>query len=134
MAEREMTPMDHVWNRACGSSSEAPLQAGDRALRDLLRAHGLICNGGVFHVFDCLTAPQIDAAKSGYRFFGLEEAVDLLSRAKDLLDKGDKIGECEAAVDAEYAAVADDSNLVDRFKRHLAANPSDFAPLAPDES
>ena len=30
-----------------------------------------------------LTPPQIEAAKSGYRFFGLEEVVGLLSRAKD---------------------------------------------------
>jgi hypothetical protein len=132
MGKYELSPMDHVWNRACDSFSKASLEAGDRALRDLLRAHGLICNGGVFHVFDVLTAPQIEAAKSGYRFFGLDQVAELLSRARELLDKKDDVGECEQAWDAEYAGFADDPILVERFKRHFNAHPSDFAPLEPD--
>lgn len=134
MARYELTPMDPVWNRACDSFSEAPLQAGDRALRDLLRAHGPICNSGVFHVFDVLTPPQIEAAESGYGFFGLDEVAKLLSRAKRLLDESAGIGEREAALDVEYAALADDRTLVERFRRHFVAKPSDFAPLTPDDS
>lgn len=125
----ELTPRDRVWNRACDSFSEEPLQVGDRALRDLLRAHGMICNGGVFNVFDTLTSQQIEDAKSGYRFFGLDKVVVLLSRAKELLNKEDEIGEIEATMDAEYAEIADDPILVARFRQHFAAKPSDFAPL-----
>ena len=113
MAKYELTPMDQVWNRACDSFSEAPLEAGDRALRDLLRAHGLICNGGVFHVFDMLTAAQIEAAKSGYRFFGLDQVAELLSRARRLLDEKNDLGDYETTMDAEYAKyIPEDSELV----------------------
>jgi hypothetical protein len=132
MGKHKLGPMDHVWNRACDFFSEAPLKAGDHALRDLLRAHGMICNGGVFNVFDTLTAEQIEAAKSGYRFFGLDQVTELLSRARKLLDKGDDVGECEQDWDAEYAGFADDPILLERFKRHFNAHPSDFAPLEPD--
>ena len=135
MAKHELTPPDLVWNRACESFSEEPLRTGDLALRDLIRAHGLICNGGVFHAFDCLTAPQLEAAMSGYRFFGLDQAAKLLLQARKLPDETDEVGDYEAAMDAEYAKyIPDDSELGDRFRRHFAAKPSDFAPLAPEST
>lgn len=133
MADYKLTNLDLIWNRACDSFSTATLGAGDRALRDLLRAHGPICNGGVFHVFDVLSEPQIEAAKSGYRFFDILEVAELLTRAKGLLETEDEIEEYETTIDREYwRCVHDDSHLVERFKRHYAAKPSDFAPLTPD--
>jgi hypothetical protein len=134
MAEYELTQLDRVWNRACDTFPREPLEAGDRALRDLLRAHGAICNGGVFFVFDALSPVQIQAAKAGYRFFELPEVADLLGRARDFLDKGVNIGENESTFDFEYARyVPGDSDLVNRFKKHFAAKPTDFAPLTPDD-
>ena len=134
MAKQELTPIVQVWNRACDSLSQEPLRLGDHALKDMLRAHGLICNGGVFHAFDVLTREQIEAAKSGYRFYGFHEIVDLLSRAKELLDEDAELGEYEERLDRKYSGYIGDSELYEHFKQHFAAKPSDFAPLTPGGS
>ncbi|MCY2925138.1 MAG: hypothetical protein NT031_06805 [Planctomycetota bacterium] len=97
----------------------------------MLRAHGMICNGGVFHVFDTLTEAQIETAKAGYCFFGLGPVARLISRANLLLTgTAEELGDLEAALYAEYASyIPDDSELTSRFERHYAAKPADFAPL-----
>ena len=133
MAKYKLTELDKIWNRACDSFSTEPLETGDRALRDLLRAHNLICNGGVFQAFAVLNEQEIQAAKGGYRFFGLPEVADLLARAKELLDKKVDLEEYEDPFDREYARyVPEESDLQERFKKHHASKPSDFAPLTPD--
>jgi hypothetical protein len=125
----ELTQANMVWNRACG---EDPLRAfpGDRALADLLRAHGLAMNGGVLHAVECLTASELCNAKAGYRFYGLDAAAALLIRARTILDKDDDLEFHVHQLDGQYTdIVPDDSSLVERFEKHLEANPSDYAPL-----
>ena len=102
------------------------------ALRNLLRAHGMICNGGVFHAFETLGEDELEAAKRGYDFFGLSAVVELLNRAEKLIDDEGNLGENEARLDREYEDLASDAELVRRFRRHYAAKPSDFAPPATD--
>lgn len=125
----EMTEADMIWNRACG---EAPLRTrpGDRALADLLRAHGLVMNGGVLHAVECLTSRERSDAESGYRFYGLAPVACLLSRARAILAANEDLELHESQLDREYdGIVPDDTALVERFEEHLKANPSDYAPL-----
>ena len=107
-----------IWNRACG---EDPLRTlpGDRALADLLYAHGLAMNGG----------DELRDAQVGYRYYGFDAVASLLSRAMTLLDKGDYLEDQESELDGEYLAlIPSDSSLVARFEKQLASSPSDFAP------
>ena len=125
----ELTEADKIWNRACG---EDPLRVlpGDRALADLLYAHGLAMNGGVLHAVECMTAEELSDAEAGYRFFGLDGVASLLSRARRIFEAGDELGSHEQKLDGKYVhMIPSDSSLANRFEQQLKCNPLDFAPL-----
>jgi hypothetical protein len=125
----QLIDADRIWNRACGDD---PLRSlpGDRALRDMLRAHGLTMNGGVLHAVECLTAEELTDAEAGYRYFGLGEVAFLLSRARKLFETGDDLDRHERQLDGHYAdLIPSDSSLVELFEKQLKVKPSDFAPL-----
>ena len=127
----ELTEADMIWNRACGGDPLRSLR-GDRALADLLRAHGLAMNGGVLHAVECLTAEELTDAEAGYRFFGLAEVASLLSRARKLFEAADDadLENHEQQLDGQYAVlIPSDTSLVECFERRLKSNPSDFEPL-----
>jgi hypothetical protein len=118
-----------IWNGAWGDD---PLRVlpGDRALRDMLRAHSLTMNGGVLHAIECLTADQLNDAEAGYRFYGFDAVASLLSRARSLNEAGIGQGTHEGQLDKEYDALSSsDESLVVRFERRLKSNPSDFESL-----
>src|SRR5262249_40895856 len=113
-----------IWNRACGEHQLRSLR-GDRALADLLRAHGLVMNGGVVHAVECLTDSELSDAESGYRFYGLDEAAALLSHARTILEADGNLGFRERQLDQQYAdLIPTDSTLVERFQKHLRLCPS----------
>jgi hypothetical protein len=125
----ELTEADKIWNRACG---EEPMRSlpGDRALADLLRAHGLVMNGGVLHAVECLTAGELRDCQQGYRFYGLDGVASLLSRARSAFEGGGDLAEDEQRLNALYTAmIPSDSSVVERFEKHLKSSPSDYAPL-----
>lgn len=125
----DLTETDLIWNRAC---SENPLRGlpGDRALVDLLRAHGLAMNGGVLHAVECLTASELIEAEAGYRFYGLDGVASLLSHARTIFVRGEDLESHEQQLDRQYAAIIpSDSLLAERFQNRLKSNPSEFAPL-----
>jgi len=125
----ELTRADRIWNRACGKD-EMRFLPGDRALADMIPAHGLVMNGGVLHAVECVSDSELSAAVSAYRFFGHDAAANLLLRAKIILDKGVNLDFHEQELDKQYAAIIpDDSFLVERFQEHLEENPSEYAPL-----
>jgi hypothetical protein len=125
----ELTDADMIWNRACGKDQLRSLP-GDRALADLLRAHGLAMNGGVLHAVECLTATELSDAEAGYRFYGLDRVASLLSRARTVFETGDDLGSHEQQLDRQYAAmIPSDSSLVERLGKRLESHPSDYAPL-----
>ena len=128
----KLTEADMVWNRACG---EDPLRAlpGDRALADLLHAHGLVMNGGMLHAVECMTDDEDSDTKAGYRYFGLGDVASLLVRAKGIYDTADDLGSHEQQLDGEYIQLASDSSLSERFEQQLKSRPSDFAPLRPKD-
>src|SRR5262249_40402009 len=98
----ELTQAEMIWNRACG---EDPLRSlhGDRALADMLRAHGLVMNGGVLHAVDCLTASELSDAEAGYRFYGLDAVATVLFRARRIVEAGGDLRDHDQDLDALYA-------------------------------
>ncbi len=129
----ELTDGDRIWNRACGSDQLRTLP-GDCALADMLRAHNLTMNGGVLHAVECLTASELADAEAGYRFYGLGEVSLLFTKARSLFEVDDELEDHELLLDRRYAAlVPTDSFLADCFETRLRSNPSEFAPLRPQD-
>ena len=125
---------------------------GDHALAAMLLAHGHVMNGGVLHAVELMDEAQLAAAKAGYRFFGVELVSDLFCARRTpwmrnccprelerravgdievvVLEEDDHLGDLEPQLDSEYSHyIPDDSALFERFERHVAANPGDFASL-----
>jgi hypothetical protein len=125
----ELTQADMIWNRACGADPLRTLP-GDRALADLLRAHGFVMNGGVQHAVESLTGSALSDALSAYRFYGFDAAASLLSRSNAILEVNDNLGFHEGQLDRQYAEIIpDDCSLVERFQKHLQLSPTEYAPL-----
>jgi hypothetical protein len=128
-----MTDADMIWNRACGEDPPRT-SPGDRALSDMLYAHGLAMNGGVLHAIECMTSEEQSDAESGYRFFGLDGVATLLSCARQIFAAGEDLGSHEQRLDGEYTQlIPSDSSLSERFEKRLKSSPSDFAPLRPKD-
>ena len=122
----ELTDADMIWNRACGDD---PLRAlpGDRALADLLYAHGLAMNGGMLHAVECMTVDEQSDAEIGYRYYGFDEVASLLSRTRGIFEATDDRENHEQQLDSKYAQlVPSDSSLVERFESQLKSKPHDF--------
>lgn len=125
----QLTHSDLIWNRACGEHALRELP-GDRALADLLRAHGLAMNGGVLHAVECLTEDELSAAEAGYRYFDYDEIASLLRGAKVSTLTESDIGGLEHRFDSEYLKLIPcDDSIEARFQSDLMANPSAYAPL-----
>jgi hypothetical protein len=87
-------------------------------------------NGGALHAVECLTATELSDAESGYRFYGLDAAASLLSRARTIMKADDNLEFHERQLDQQYADIIPaDNSLVERFEKHLELNPSEYAPL-----
>jgi hypothetical protein len=129
---------DQVWNRACTLEVD-PRFLGDRALVALLLFHGLAMNGGMLHAFECLKPDELEAARSGYSFFGFQEIADLIIEVGSTFDpnaiyeseeEDDTLDSLESALWQRYTRVIpDDNTLSARFKRHFLYRRSDFAAL-----
>ena len=129
----ELTQTDMIWNRACGEDSLRAMP-GDRALADLLYAHGLAMNGGILHAVECLTVEELSAALAGYRYYGLDDIASLFSRASEIVTSGRDVANYEALLNKEYLQIIpSDGFLSERFENRLKSSPSDFAPLRPND-
>lgn len=125
----ELTEADLIWNRACLGKMASLSSPGDRALRGLLSFHNLTMNGGVLHALEVLGLTELEDAKSGYRFFGLEAVADFLNEAKSISMTAEDLGSWEAKLDRRYDALVPDSTLVACFESKLRRNRSEFAPI-----
>jgi hypothetical protein len=128
----EMSMADLVWNRAALESGGSNPGPGDRALADLLLAHGLVMNGGVLHAIEALTEEELKAAAAGYRYFGLHEVAQMLSEtAWPPQDVELEVAEnLEEETDRRYwQLVPSDSLLAETFESHYSENPGAFAPV-----
>src|SRR5947207_2524200 len=122
-----LKPADEVWNRACFHEPDAS-RPGDVALHALLKAHGMVMNGGVLHCVEVLDENELDAAKRGYRYFGFNQLVDIIERAAATPES--EAAHVEAELDRAYAAIIPtDSVLVSRFEADFAKNPGAYGPV-----
>jgi hypothetical protein len=116
---------DKVWNRAALESGGPTPRAGDIALAALLRAHGHVMNGGVFHAVQCLGPERLPLTCEGSVYFGLSEIAAVLKAAAETEENE----QAEHAFNRAYWAHAgDDMVIVERFERDFAAHPERYAP------
>jgi len=123
-----MVPMvlkerDLVWNRAALASVGKTPRKGDRALADLLRAHGMVMNGGVDHLLEVLSTAELQAAARGYRFFGFNDVASVLATV--MASRG---GDLDEATRRYSFLVPTDGVIVERFHAVLESSPDTFAP------
>ena len=113
-----------IWNRAAMESGGSRAREGDRALSDLLLAHGMVMNGGMGHALDALSSDELAAAAKGYRFFGLNDVASLIENSINATE--DEVDQA----DARYGTlIPSDQTLVDCFEALYDASPQDFAPI-----
>ncbi len=125
-----MTNADLVWNRAALENGGASPRGGDKALAALLLAHGLVMNGGVRHACSSLDPEELQAAASGYRFFGFEEIAALLERSTSSEESEFDDDGAVDSLDQDYAVtIPDDGVILARFNAVFAASPTVFSPL-----
>jgi hypothetical protein len=119
-----------IWDRALDCAVGPPLLRGDLELETMLRVHGYVMNGGVFHAVEKRGPKDMMDAESAYRYFGFGAAADLLREAKAMVDADRDLGLLEAEMDKKYnALIPDDSALFEKFEAFLRLNASEFAPL-----
>jgi hypothetical protein len=124
---------DLIWNRAAlDGGGPRPLR-GDSALAAALRLHNLAMSGGVFDTVERLIGTELDAAESGYTWFGHPAAVQVIAFVPDevragALEGGDRAERLEQEADRRYVdAIPADAALQGAFRRRLAEEPSAFA-------
>jgi hypothetical protein len=122
-----VTDADKIWNRAVqGTGGEH----GDDALAALLVLHGTVMNGGLVNALETLDEEQVAAAVEGYRYFGFDEAADLIVETRIEIDNDADPGELEETRDGEFFDLVDDDETVyEAFTRKLADDPAGFAPV-----
>ena len=115
---------DEIWNRAALENGGSNPLEGDRYLGALLRAHGMVMNGGVEHAVEALTQSGLQDAVAAFRFFDLNDAAGLLELASTVRAFDQTVH------DEQYARIIpDDSLLFDRFVAKLEQFPVLFAPV-----
>lgn len=133
----QFTEADKVWNRACGQAECSSPGVGDSALAALIAFHSVAMNGGVLHALEYRSDVEVISAVEGYRFFGLDEAADMieaaLSELREIQARGDdpeEVEQLERVLDERYDVhVPDDQTLVVAFKRIFEHRRADFQPV-----
>jgi hypothetical protein len=126
----KLSAKDLVWNRAAVDGGGANARAGDRALADALKVHGLVMNGGVHHAVEVAGEVEVQAAAAGFEYFGLHAIGEVLLRVQS----DPRLRELSEATEEEanrlyWAVLPDDGELVARFERKFRNEPADFGPI-----
>lgn len=131
--ELKLSEVDRVWNRAATRAGGTTPREGDRALADLLLAHGYVTNGGVLHAIWGLGRDELQRAKSAYEYFGLPEVSRLLARAEEQVGSLSEaaLDQLEVDLNRSYGAlVPDDEALTTRFEADFERHRDSYAPLS----
>jgi hypothetical protein len=121
---------DLVWNRAAIDGGGRNARAGDTALANALKVHGLVMNGGVHHAVQAVSETEVQAAAAGFDYFELRAIGEVLRRVQHdpkLREWSDATE--EAANRLYWAVLPDDGELIARFERRFRDKPTDFAPV-----
>jgi hypothetical protein len=79
------------------------------------------------HCIDVLSQQDLAAATEGYRYFGLQDVVELMEKARKV--SSDEAAEAEAVFDKEYSRLASDEVLLGRFRARYQTHPDEFGPV-----
>lgn len=125
----KLAAKDLVWNRAALDGAGRDARAGDWALADALKVHGLVMNGSVHHAVQAVDEGEVEAAAAGFEYFGLRAIADVLRRVQH----DPTLREWSDATEEEanclyWAVLPDDGELVARFERTFRETPADFGP------
>ncbi len=126
----KLAAKDLVWNRAALDGGGTNPRAGDRALADALKVHGLVMNGGVHHAVQVVGEGEVRAAVAGFEYFGLRAIAEVLRRVQH----DPTLREWSDATEDEanrlyWKALPDDGELLARFERRFGDKPADFGPV-----
>ena len=106
------------------------MRVGDNSLRDALRVHGLVMNGGVHHAVEAVDEADVLAAAIGFEYFELQGVSDLLRAVLGDPRLREWNDETEEEANRRYWEVLpDDRELVRRFELAFSRKPKDFAPI-----
>lgn len=119
-----MSPASMIWNRAALDGGGASPRRGDAALAALLLVHGMVMNGGLGHVFEALSAEEIDRGSDGFEFFGFSSIRELLEEARGMNEE-----QREGATVRYWEAVPNDGALTAAFEHTLREHSAAFAPV-----
>ena len=91
-------------------------------------------NGGLLDAVESVPANVLDAAVSGYRFFGLQCAAEAIEDVRSRLDWAQRslenAEELELEADRRYnESIPDDETIVEAFVARQAAEPNLFAAI-----
>ena len=106
-----------IYNRACTENGGPEPLEGDRALANMLLGHGYIMNGGLEH-FEDLSEEERRQSIAGYRFFGFNEAADLLVNSPRISE------EDILAADEQFTKF--DSEMMTKLRSYVDANSHQF--------
>lgn len=129
---RKDEAIERIWNRACLLDQAFDAKEGDLALIHLMKAHGVIMNGGVLHLVERSSELDIEEISAAYCYFKLQMAKDIIVEANELL-KGSMISESneeyfEEKFDSAYATIIPtDEALFNAVQKYYAHNPTKFA-------
>ncbi len=124
---------DRIWNRAAlfWETDDRDRLSGDLALKALLLAHGLIMNGGVAHCHDAMSPEEVSQAVEGYRWFGLDQAAELVESTGNAVRNGSMDEQASLAADDAYnQAIPDDRVIETVFRAKFGAARDAFAPVS----
>lgn len=86
------------------------------------------------HAVELLTDIELAEAEAAYCFYGLREVAFLLVQARSLFEAGNDLGDHEMLLDSRYAEfIPTDHILSELFEARLKSNPSEYAPLRPQD-
>jgi hypothetical protein len=122
------TMQEQIWNRACGNGAPVP-GAGDVALAAMLTFHGMVQNVGTLDAIKTLSAEELAAARSGYRYFGFGNVAGIIGAGQAAIVQDLDIAVLEATLDDAYAAIVEDGGLMAAFAAHYGRAPAAYAPL-----
>lgn len=86
-----LSEADRVWNRAAMERGGEQPRQGGVALASLLFLHNLAMNGGLLDAIERLSRDEIDQAVSGFRYFGLNDAAEIVV---SIIPAGGPLGRC----------------------------------------
>lgn len=117
-----------VWNRAAMEGGGSDPRVGDLRLSAMIRAHGLIENGGVLDCLEVLPAEAMTEAIEGYRYFGLDEVAAFLA-AEANVPEAQRTEDDELRLDKAYGELIPTDSAFDKpFNERVRQSPEQFAP------